>query len=87
MADKEKVVKNEDVESDMKVQVVKTGFFTKAGMFLDRHKKKVIVGGAAALGALGMLIFVGRHKDADEVELLDDGFTNIEVDATVEDID
>ena len=87
MADKEKVVKNEE-KAEMEVKVVKTGFFTRAGMWIDRNKKKVALGAAAVAGAVGMALFVSRNnRNADEVELLDDGFTNIEVDATVEDID
>lgn len=87
MADEKKIVETKE-EAPMEVTVVKTGFFTKAGMFLDKHKRKIAVGAAAFAGAVGMLIFVGKnrnHPDFDE-ETVNSGWDPIETDAEVSDV-
>ncbi len=88
MADEKKIVATED-DAQMEVKVVKTGFFTRAGMFLDRHKRKIGIGAAAVGSAVAMFIFVGRHRNDPELyeETVSSGFDTIEAEAEVSDID
>lgn len=88
MADEKKIVETKE-EAPMEVKVVKTGMFTRAGMFLDRNAKKIAIGAGVAASAIGMLIFVGRNRNDRELsdESVSSGFDTIEAEAEVSDID
>ena len=60
----EKIIEEEIVDEEIIGEEIESGFFTKAGSFIDRHKKKIIAG--IAVAGAGVVAAIWRNKKKDD---------------------